>query len=442
MIAALMIAIAMRSSVASVGLLIGGPTGAGLVFAAAIAMVHGYDSRRAMMGSDRYRGVLRAGWAWASLLIGLAFLGSVEVPPVPLVAAIAGTLAAVVLSRRVQLALLRRRRRRGHSLRRTLLVGAPGQLDPLVDLFRSDPELGFEIIGASLPAAPARDGDWRGAPVLGTLERVTDIVVEHGISTVVVAAGTVSAVELRRLCWQLERHHIELVVAPHMDDVVRERVRLHSVGGTPLLTVDIGAGRPRRAAKSVLDRTLGVVLFVMALPVLAISAVLVRASSPGPAFYRQTRTGLDGAPFTMIKLRTMHVDADRARAALLASSEGNAVLFKMREDPRVTPVGRLLRRMSIDELPQLWNVVRGDMSLVGPRPPLGEEVATYDHDAIQRLRVKPGLTGLWQVSGRSDLSWAQSLRLDLRYVDNWSVMMDLTILWRTVRAVLGGRGAY
>ena len=178
------------------------------------------------------------------------------------------------------------------------------------------------------------------------------------------------------------------------------------------------------------------------LPLLSIIALAIRLTSSGPALYRQTRIGVGGREFQMIKFRSMVADADVQRTRLLELSEGNGVLFKMRKDPRVTRVGAVLRRFSLDELPQLFNVIRGDMSLVGPRPPLPEEVAAYSDDAIRRLRVKPGVTGLWQVSGRSDLNWEESLRLDLRYADNWSMALDLSILWRTVRAVVKGEGAY
>ena len=173
-------------------------------------------------------------------------------------------------------------------------------------------------------------------------------------------------------------------------------------------------------------------------------AFAIKLTSPGPVFYRQTRVGIDGKQFRMIKFRSMVADADARRADLLQleRTEGNEVLFKMRNDPRVTRVGAFLRRFSLDELPQLFNVLRGEMSLVGPRPPLPEEVAGYNDDATRRLKVKPGVTGLWQVSGRSDLTWEESLRLDLRYADNWSMMLDLSILWRTVRAVTSGSGAY
>jgi lipopolysaccharide/colanic/teichoic acid biosynthesis glycosyltransferase len=178
------------------------------------------------------------------------------------------------------------------------------------------------------------------------------------------------------------------------------------------------------------------------MPIIGISALAVRITSPGPAFYRQVRVGVDGRTFTLWKLRSMYLDADARREAYLAMTDRDGPMFKMHKDPRVTSVGRILRRYSIDELPQLLNVVTGDMSLVGPRPPLESEVATYADHVQRRLHVRPGLTGLWQVSGRADLSWEESVRLDLRYVDNWSLAMDLVILWKTFRAVIAGRGAY
>jgi exopolysaccharide biosynthesis polyprenyl glycosylphosphotransferase len=201
-------------------------------------------------------------------------------------------------------------------------------------------------------------------------------------------------------------------------------------------------GGARMFLKTVFDRVLGSLLLVAALPLVLTIAVAVRLSSRGPVLFRQVRVGVDGRRFTMLKFRSMVPDAEDRRPALGDLDDGNGMLFKIREDPRVTRVGALLRRFSLDELPQLINVLRGDMSLVGPRPPLPEEVAGYDGDAARRLRVRPGMTGLWQVSGRSDLSWEESLRLDLRYVDNWSLALDLSILWRTWRAVIRGSGAY
>jgi exopolysaccharide biosynthesis polyprenyl glycosylphosphotransferase len=198
----------------------------------------------------------------------------------------------------------------------------------------------------------------------------------------------------------------------------------------------------RMLLKSFLDRSVGIVLLVCAAPIIGISALLVRLTSRGKAFFPQHRVGLDGDTFTMFKLRSMVADAEDRKAELLDLTDRDGLMFKMHADPRITPVGKVLRRFSIDELPQLWNVVKGDMSLVGPRPPLPAEYEAY-HDAVhRRLRVRPGLTGLWQVSGRADLTWEESVRMDLRYVDNWSIALDLQILWKTARAVLKGSGAY
>ena len=212
----------------------------------------------------------------------------------------------------------------------------------------------------------------------------------------------------------------------------RIRTRLGRDGAGPIGTLD-----PRSRLLAVA----GFALLVLA-PVIGVAALLVAATSPGGAIYRQVRVGQDGKNFVMYKLRTMYRDADERRAALLASGTRDGVLFKMVDDPRVTPVGRLLRRFSVDELPQLFNIVKGDMALVGPRPALESETSQYSQWVWRRLHVKPGITGLWQVSGRSDLDWEESVRLDLRYVDNWSVSMDLMILWKTGRAVLSGSGAY
>jgi exopolysaccharide biosynthesis polyprenyl glycosylphosphotransferase len=248
---------------------------------------------------------------------------------------------------------------------------------------------------------------------------------------------------LQRLAWQLEGTSAELVVAPVLMEVAGPRVHVTGVLGLPLLRVSAptftGA---RRVVKEIVDKIGALLLLTVLAPVLMAIAAAIRLGDRGPALYRQRRVGRDGKPFTILKFRTMVVDADRRRDKLLAGNEAAGPLFKMRRDPRVTPIGSVLRRFSIDELPQLVNVVRGTMSLVGPRPPLPEEVEAYGPDMLRRLLVKPGLTGLWQVSGRSDLPWDEAVRLDLRYVEDWSLALDALILWKTVRAVVRGQGAY
>lgn len=253
----------------------------------------------------------------------------------------------------------------------------------------------------------------------------------------------VDAAALRRLGWQLERSRTRLLLATSLLDVSRTRTRLAHAGPLPLVAVShpqLAGGR--RFVKDAAERTLAALGLMLLLPVLLTVAVLVRLDSPGPALFRQRRTGKDGVAFTMLKFRTMHCDAEARRDELASLPMTNSILFKVREDPRTTRVGRILRRYSLDELPQLVNVVRGEMALVGPRPPLPAEVERYHSDVYRRLAVKPGITGLWQVSGRSDLSWEESVRLDLRYVDNWSLGSDVGILARTLGAVVHHRGAY
>ena len=265
----------------------------------------------------------------------------------------------------------------------------------------------------------------------------------HADALVVLPGARLTHAEVRRLHWALEGVGTELYLGTGLLDVEPQRTRVVSTAGIDILHItrpDLGG--PRRLVKDVVERTLALVAFVMFLPLLGALCLAIRLETPGPALFRQERVGRNGIAFTMLKLRSMGVDAEVARADLVDGNEKDEVLFKIKHDPRITPLGRRLRRYSLDELPQLWNVVRGDMSLVGPRPALPSEVALYDVDPRRRLVVKPGVTGLWQVSGRSDLTWAESVRLDLKYVDNWSLGLDARILVRTVRAVLGHRGAY
>jgi exopolysaccharide biosynthesis polyprenyl glycosylphosphotransferase len=259
-----------------------------------------------------------------------------------------------------------------------------------------------------------------------------------------VSSSAVSPEKLRWISWQLEGSSTALVVSPGLTDVAGTRLHVQPVAGLPLLHVE----EPQftgmaRLAKATFDKSVAGLALVLLAPLFAAIWAWIRLSTDGPAFFRQTRVGRGGDAFTMIKFRSMFVDAEHRLDALRAENvNGDGLLFKVRDDPRVTPVGRVLRKLSLDELPQLLNVLRGDMSLVGPRPPLPSEVAQYGEDVRRRLLVSPGLTGLWQISGRSDLSWDEAVRLDLRYVENWSFMMDLWILFKTVGAVVRGSGAY
>jgi exopolysaccharide biosynthesis polyprenyl glycosylphosphotransferase len=261
-------------------------------------------------------------------------------------------------------------------------------------------------------------------------------------AVIVLSCPELDGVALRRLAWRLERVDVDLIVASALIDVAG-RTTIRPVDGLPMLHVDHARLRgSARAAKALVDRCGAALLLLVLAPLLAAVAVAIKRDSPGPVLYRQSRVGRDGAVFSIWKFRSMYVDADARLADLARLDEGAGVLFKIRDDPRVTRVGRYLRRFSLDELPQLVNVLVGQMSLVGPRPPLPAEVARYPADMLRRLVVKPGLTGLWQVSGRSDLPWEEAIRLDLRYVETWSLSLDLVILLRTVTAVVRTSGAY
>ena len=282
-------------------------------------------------------------------------------------------------------------------------------------------------------------------PIVGTLSGVFGAIATCNVDTVAVTASpAITPRALRRLPWELEGSGVSLLVAPGLTDVAGPRIHVRPVGTRlPLLHVEepefTGA---RKILKETQDRILAGGALLIFGPLMLALAMLIRLDSRGPALFRQVRVGQNGEEFCVFKFRSMHIDAEERLAALAGLNESDGLLFKMRDDPRVTRVGRLLRRYSLDELPQLLNVVRGDMALVGPRPPLPREVANYATDVHRRLLVKPGITGLWQVSGRSDLSWEDSVRLDLYYVENWSLALDLQILWKTAFAVVASRGAY
>jgi exopolysaccharide biosynthesis polyprenyl glycosylphosphotransferase len=281
--------------------------------------------------------------------------------------------------------------------------------------------------------------------VLGDENDVERAILETGADTVALTATEHLGPEgIRELSWQLDKLGVDLVVSPGVVDVAGPRLTMQPVSGLPLIHVEKPQySGTKRLQKRAFDICVSMTVLAGALPVMLLAAVAIKLTSRGPIFYRSERIGLDGNPFQMIKFRTMVDGADKQVDALQALNESaGGVLFKIRQDPRVTKVGRVLRRYSIDELPQFFNVLRRDMSVVGPRPPLRREVDTYDFQVRRRLLVLPGITGLWQVSGRSDLSWEDSVRLDLSYVENWSIANDLLIAAKTVRTVFAGSGAY
>lgn len=355
-------------------------------------------------------------------------------------------IALVTMTERYLLRLwLHKQRKEGRCLRPVLAAGSPATVRDLITRIRKFPHLGWQVEAVCTADAPGLDGDHvDGVPVVGRLTDVAGHVRRNGYRVVAVTPDPHwSPDRLQRLAWNLEGSDAEMVVAPVLMEVAGPRLHVDAVLGIPLLRLSMPTFTGgRRAVKEVVDRLGAAVLLMLFAPLMVFVGLLVLADSPGGAFYRQRRVGKDGREFIIFKFRTMVSGADRARAELADRNEGAGLLFKLRRDPRVTRVGAVLRRYSIDELPQLFNVLTGSMSLVGPRPPLPEESAAYGPDIRRRLLVKPGLTGLWQISGRSDLPWDEAVRLDLRYVEDWSLALDTVILWKTLRAVLHGQGAY
>lgn len=338
-------------------------------------------------------------------------------------------------------------RRQGRMSRSVLLIGSIESIASVAGDVQRNPAAGFRVVGACTPSGQVA-GTVPGTeiPLRGTIGNLPDALAATGADTVIVtSANEFSSAQVRELSWQLEPGRQHLVVAPSLTDIGGPRLHARSVNGLPLIHVETPRyDGGKLYAKRIFDIVASLALIVILAPVLAMIAVIVKTSSPGGVFFRQERIGHKGERFNMLKFRSMYEDAEARLADLVdvERDEGNAVLFKMRDDPRVTPIGKILRRYSLDELPQLFNVFFGEMSLVGPRPPLDREVAQYSDHVHRRFLVKPGITGLWQVNGRSNLDWDETVRLDLFYVENWTITGDLFILWKTARAVVLGDGAY
>ena len=360
-----------------------------------------------------------------------------------------GVLPATGLALAISRYMLRRglqaKRAQARCMHPVLAAGSLEEVADFIDRTRKEWRRGWIVTGVCLPGGSRnRLSEVRGVPVLGDLADVPHVARQGGFRVVAVTPDPYwGRPQIRQLAWDLEGMPAELVVAPALMEITGPRLRVAPVYGLTLLHVSQPTFNGGRwVLKAIIDRVLAGFALIILLPLLVMIAMAIKADSPGPVLFRQHRVGRAGEQFLMLKFRSMVIDAEQRRVELDAANEGAGPLFKMRRDPRVTRVGAFLRRYSLDELPQLINVLRGEMSLVGPRPPLPIEVQEYAFDARRRLLVKPGLTGLWQVSGRSDLSWEETVQLDLRYVENWSLAMDAVIIWRTAYAVLGGRGAY
>jgi exopolysaccharide biosynthesis polyprenyl glycosylphosphotransferase len=408
-----------------------------------VALAGGYDTRIVGLGSDEFRRVFNAA---VGLTAGIAIVSYATKSDIARGYVLIAVPCATTLDLMARYALRKRLHRRRHSgayMRRVIAVGHADGVADLITELRREPHHGLTVVGACLTGGPAQ-GQVAAVPVCGGLERVESAVSDLGADTVaVLACPELNGTRLRELAWQLEKTGTGLCVAPAVIDVAGPRTTIRPVAGMPLLHVD----HPeltgfRWVVKGVFDKVSAAAALISLAPLLAAIALAIKLGDGGPAIFRQTRVGKDGHLFKVCKFRTMVVDAEQRKAALLAQSDGNGLLFKMRSDPRITRVGAWLRKYSLDELPQLWNVLKGDMSLVGPRPALPAEADQYGNYMRRRLVVKPGITGLWQVSGRSDLPLDEAVRLDVRYVENWSLALDLQILWKTTSAVIKGSGAY
>ena len=412
------------------------------IWMAALALGRCYDHRLTGEGSGELRRVFVASFRVAGMIAIVSYLAKLDIARGYLAIAVPTGILLLLLGRALVRLYLAQRRKQGEFLHRVVVIGDPSHATDFVRMLGKAAHTGYSVVGVCLPGRGA--DEIGGVPVIGSIKTAVSAALEAGADTIAVtASSSLSNDALRRLSWQLEGSGINLVVAPALTDVAGPRIHVTPVAGLPLLQItEPELGLLHRAVKTVFDRSLAVAALVVVAPLIGLLAVAVRITSPGPAFFRQERVGRDGETFRIWKLRTMRLDAESLLSHLQQRNECDGLLFKMRHDPRVTAVGRWLRRYSLDELPQLFNVVRGDMSLVGPRPPLPSEVARYASDVERRLLVKPGITGLWQVSGRSDLSWDDSVRLDLYYVENWSLALDLSIIARTALAVVRTSGAY
>lgn len=420
------------------------------VAAAWFALLSATESRSLKhvgIGLTEYRRVIRASfYAFGAIAIG-SYLLRADVSRFYFVVALPVGVGWLLLSRWRCRTYLGRLRAKGRALTRAVVIGRPSQIDETVQEMLSNPAAGYLPVAVSVVRSAGSEPPRTDLPQLpyeNLHERLADSsALTDGCIGAVVVAGGLSRHDTRRLSWGLDGDAVELLIIPRIADVAGPRIQVRTLEGLGLMQV----GLPRYSGwnyhvKRVFDVVFSSVALVLLSPVLLVIVIAIKLDSRGPVIFRQERVGLGGEPFVIHKFRSMATDAEARLDALRSESIGNGALFKMEDDPRTTRVGRVLRRLSLDELPQFWTALRGDMSVVGPRPHLEQELAAFPAAGLRRLLIKPGITGLWQVNGRSDLSLEESIRLDLSYVDNWSLSGDLAIILRTVCAMLKPRGAF
>ncbi|AGW42415.1 hypothetical protein O159_24790 [Leifsonia xyli subsp. cynodontis DSM 46306] len=427
-----------------------------LAWLSMLTLYHTHDLRVVGVDVSEYKRVVNATALTFSLLAILFLLAKADIGQGSFIVALPAGTVCVLLSRWLWRRWLIRHRVFGHYLSRALVVGGLRDVDYVVDRIEKASGATYKVVGVALDTGKRTGSRKREAlsrtistktqevPIVSDLDGVAPAAARLGADTVIVAGRARGDGDfVRELSWKLEGTATSLVLASPLTDVAGPRIRFRPVEGLPLIQVEIpqfeGGKHLLKRAFDIVSAAFGLLLLT---PLFAVIALLVKLEDGGPVFFSQERVGRGGESFRMFKFRSMAVDAEAELAGLRTQDEGNGVLFKMKHDPRVTRLGAVLRRFSLDELPQLLNVFLGDMSLVGPRPPLPSEAQGYENHVHRRLFIKPGLTGMWQINGRSDLSWEESVRLDLYYVENWSLLGDLVIVWRTLRVLLHPAGAY
>lgn len=413
-----------------------------------LVAVGSVDSRVMGVGHTEYRKITDSGVGLFAAIATMMFLLKLDVARGYLLLTFGIGILSLLFARMVWRKWLKRHRARGDYSNQVVLVGSSSSIRHIADELAKQPWAGYNVVGAALAQNPRDSGVLAigSVPIISDFDGVREAMDLIGADTAIITgADHLDPKRVRELSWELEKGQYSLVMAPSLTDVSGPRIHSRPVAGLPLMHVETPRYTGLRAAMKRTFDILGslLIIFLLSLP-MAIVAILVKLTSPGPVLFKQQRVGLDGEEFRMWKFRSMRQDAEQLLAQLDAADrmDPGSVLFKMKQDPRITNVGRFIRRYSIDELPQVFNVLMGSMSLVGPRPSLAREVAQYENHVHRRFLVKPGITGLWQVSGRSDLPWDEAVRLDLYYVENWSMTADLLILWRTANVVIRGSGAY
>jgi exopolysaccharide biosynthesis polyprenyl glycosylphosphotransferase len=414
-----------------------------LLWLPALALAGAYDTRFIGVGTDEFRRVVNTGVCLTAAVAIVAYASKTEIARGYVVVALPSLTVFDLFVRYCLRKRLHHLRSLGNCMRKVVVVGHPDVIAELATVLRRHTYHGLSVVAACVLGPDCPD-EIDGIPVVGGLVNVVDEVQRTGADTVaVLACPEMSSGRLRDLAWALEKSGTDLCVAPALLDVAGPRTTIRPTAGLPLLHMDHPEfSGVRQLVKSAFDRAIAISALTLLLPLFIVIATAIKLSDGGPALFLQTRVGKDGKHFTLCKFRTMVVDAEQRLAELATHNDSDGLLFKIRQDPRITRVGKWLRHHSLDELPQLLNVLAGDMSLVGPRPALPDETSAYGYHVRRRLAVKPGITGLWQVNGRSDLPWDEAVRLDVSYVENWSFLLDLQILWKTWSAVWHGDGAY